>query len=108
MKDWRKPIQVTAGEPIEIKVEMVPAANSSQIRGLIRGFDGKGLEAQVRIQPGAHEVRSAADGAFLVDVPPGKYTVEVSVEGYRSQKLTAQVGKDGVIVLNIDMLKAAQ
>lgn len=108
LKDWKKSIQVTKGEPIEVKVEMVPAANSGQIRGLVRGFDGKGLEARVLIQPGAHEVRSAPDGAFLVDVPPGKYTVQVSVDGYRSQKLTAQVGKDGVIVLNVDMLKAAQ
>jgi hypothetical protein len=108
LKDWRKPIQVVKGEPIEIKVEMVAAANSGQIRGLIRGFDGKGLAARVHIQPGAHEVVSAADGAFLIDVPPGKYMVEVFVEGYRTQKLTAQVGKDGVIVLNVDMLKAAQ
>jgi len=108
LKDWRKQIEIAEGEPLEVRVEMIPAANSGQIRGLIRGFDGKGLAAQVRIQPGAHAVQSGADGSFIVDVPPGNYTVEVSLTGYRTQKLTARVGKDGVIVLNVDMLKEAQ
>jgi len=108
LKDWRKQIQVTEGQPLDVRVEMIPAQNSGQIRGLIRGFDGKGLMAQVRIQPGEHAVQSDADGSFIVDVPPGNYTVEVSLTGYRTQKLTARVGKDGVIVLNVDMLKEAQ
>lgn len=108
LKDWRQQIQVTEGEPLVVQVEMIPAANSGQIRGLIRGFDGKGLRAQVQIEPGAHSVQSDADGSFRVDVPPGNYKVEVSVEGYRTQKLTARVGKDGVLVLNVDMLKEAQ
>jgi len=108
LKDWRRQVEVTEGEPLEVRVEMIPAANSGQIRGLIRGFDGKGLAAQVSIQPGAHEVQSDADGSFVVDVPPGNYTVEVSLAGYRTQKLTAKVGKDGVIVLNVDMLKESQ
>lgn len=108
LKDWRKRVEVTEGQPLDVRVEMIPAANSGQIRGLIRGFDGKGLAAQVRIQPGSHAVQSDADGSFIVDVPPGNYTVEVSLEGYRTQKLTARVGKDGVLVLNVDMLKEAQ
>lgn len=105
LRDWRREIDVTEGPPIEIQVQMIPAANSGQIRGLIRGFDGKGLSAHVHIEPGDHEVMSEADGSFSIDVPPGKYDVEVTLEGYRTQKLKAQVGKDGVIVLNVDMLK---
>lgn len=108
LKDWRQPIQVTEGEPVVIQAEMIPAANSGQIRGLVRGFDGKGLRAQVRIEPGGHAVQSDEDGSFRIDVPPGNYKVEVSVEGYRTQKLAARVGKDGVIVLNVDMLKEKQ
>lgn len=107
LKDWRQPIQIGAGEPLELRVEMIPAANSGQIRGLVRGFDGKGLRARVSIEPGAQAVHSDADGSFRVEVPPGKYTVEVSVDGYRTQKLTARVGKDGVVVLNVDMLREA-
>src|SRR5690606_35854217 len=107
LKDWRQPIQIGEGEPLELRVEMIPAANSGQIRGLVRGFDGKGLRARVSIEPGAQAVLSDADGSFRVEVPPGKYTVEVSVDGYRTQKLTARVGKDGVVVLNVDMLREA-
>ncbi len=108
LEEWREPVEVTAGEPVEIQVAMTPVANSGQIRGLIRGFDGKGLKAQVRIEPGGHQVESTGDGAFRVDVPPGKYDVEVSLDGYRTQKLKAQVGKDGVVVLNVDMMKGTQ
>ncbi|HEY6727425.1 MAG TPA: carboxypeptidase regulatory-like domain-containing protein [Polyangiaceae bacterium] len=107
LKDWRQQIQISEGEPLEVRVEMIPAANSGQIRGLVRGFDGKGLQARISIEPGAHAVRSDADGSFRVDVPPGNYRVEIAVEGYRTQKLPARVGKDGVIVLNVDMLKEA-
>src|SRR5690606_4271807 len=70
LKDWRQPIQVTEGEPVVIQAEMIPAANSGQIRGLVRGFDGKGLRAQVRIEPGGHAVQSDEDGSFRIDVPP--------------------------------------
>lgn len=108
LQDWRQRIEVTEGEAVQVRVEMIPAASSGQIRGLVRGFDAKGLRAHVQIEPGAHSVQSDADGSFRIDVPPGSYSVEVSVAGYRTQKSTARVGKDGVIVLNIDMLKETQ
>ena len=105
LQDYRQPLEMTEGEPIQLTVEMTSSANSGQIRGLIRGFDGNGLVAQIRIQPGDRELVSGPDGAFRVDVAPGTYRVEVTREGYRSQRLKAVVGKNGVLVLNVDLIK---
>jgi hypothetical protein len=105
LKDWRLPVTVSADEPVEITAEMTHSANSGQIRGLIRGFDSGGLKALVRIEPGNREVESAEDGSFRIDLPPGEYSVEVTLEGYRSQRMKAVVGKDGVVVLNVDLIK---
>jgi len=105
MHDYHQTLQTIDGRPVQMTVEMTSSANSGQIRGLIRGFDGSGLVAQIRIQPGNREFLSDSDGAFRVDVPPGRYRVEVTREGHRSQRLEAVVDKDGVVVLNVDLIK---
>ena len=105
MHDYHRTLQTIDGRPVQMTVEMTSSANSGQIRGLIRGFDGNGLVAQIRIQPGNREFLSDSDGAFRVDVAPGTYRVEVTREGHRSQRLEAVVDKDGVVVLNVDLIK---
>ncbi len=82
---------------------MLPAENSGQIRGLVRGFDGRALAAHVQIEPGARNEHAGADGVFSVDVPPGRYRVKVYLDGYQSQERVVDVGKNGVMVLNVDL-----
>jgi hypothetical protein len=105
MQDWVQDVEITAAHPLELRVEMVAAEVSGKIRGQIRAFDGKNLPAHVRITPGDQEVQAGSDGTFSVDVPPGKYRVNIRLNGYQPQQRSVEVGKNGIMVLNVDMQK---
>lgn len=103
LKNHQQTVTITEGEPIQIEVSMLPAAETGQLRGLVRSFDGQGIRARVTVEPGEHHVEAGADGAFTLDVPPGSYTIRIEAEGYATQKRKVKVGRDGVVVLNVDM-----
>jgi hypothetical protein len=105
MRDWEQGVKIAADHPLELRVEMVGAENSGQIRGLIRAFNGTKLSAHVRIEPGGRNAQAGADGAFSLDVPPGKYQVKVWLDGYQPQERSVEVGKNAVMVLNVDLQK---
>ncbi|MBK9033924.1 MAG: carboxypeptidase regulatory-like domain-containing protein [Myxococcales bacterium] len=98
-------VTIVGGVGATVELVLVRIKPNSQIRGLVRDFGGKGLAAKVRIEPIGLDVTSAADGSFAVDVPPGTYTVTVTLPGYRSQKKTAVVVEGGVPILNIELVK---
>ncbi|HVV88593.1 MAG TPA: carboxypeptidase regulatory-like domain-containing protein [Kofleriaceae bacterium] len=77
----------------------------SQLRGVIRGFDGQGLAATVRVEPLGVDVTAAADGTFTVDVPPGSYQVVVTLDGFASQTRKLTVEEEGVAIANIELRK---
>jgi hypothetical protein len=103
LKRHEQTVTIAEGEPIEVEVSMLPAADTGQLRGLVRSFDGKGLPAVITVEPGGHRVEAGADGVFTLDVPPGSYTVNIEAEGYAHQRRKVSVGRDGVVVLNVDM-----
>lgn len=78
----------------------------SQIRGVIRSFDGVGLAATIMVQPLGAEAVAGADGRFAIDVPPGAYKVVVSLAGYQSQTRNVTVEVEGVAITNIELRKA--
>jgi hypothetical protein len=106
MRDWVKEVEITKDMPLNLRIEMLAAPNSGQIRGLVRGFDGRALPARVYIEPGDRHEGAGADGVFSVDVAPGKYRVRVYLDGYQSQERSVEVGKNGVMVLNVDLQRA--
>jgi hypothetical protein len=105
MRDWEREVEIVGDHPLELRVELVGVENSGQIRGLVRAFDGKTLAAHVRIEPGGRDVLAGADGAFSLDVAPGKYQVKVWLDGYQPQQRSVEVGKNAVMVLNVDLQK---
>jgi hypothetical protein len=105
MRDWERDVMIVGGGPSELRVDMVLAENSGQIRGSVRAFDGSSLPAHVRIEPGAREVQAGPDGVFSLDVPPGKYRIKLWLVGYQPQERVVEIGKSGVMVLNVDMQK---
>lgn len=103
--DQRK-LTVVAGAGAQLDVTLVRAKLPSQIRGLIRGFDGKGLPAHVRIEPAGVEVTAGADGRFTVDLPPGTYTLVIELPGYRGQRREVVLEDEGVLQPSIELQKA--
>jgi hypothetical protein len=78
----------------------------AQVRGLVRSFAGTPLPARVVVEPLGIHGTTDADGFFQLDVPPGTYSVVIEADGYRSQRRDVVVEKDGVVILNTDLLRA--
>jgi hypothetical protein len=102
----QRTLTITAGAEAQLDVTLARVKPPSQIRGLVRSFDGKGLGATVRVEPVGLEVTAGPDGSFQVDVPPGTYTIVVSMPGYETQKKDVAVEDQGVAVKNIELRKA--
>lgn len=105
MREFRQKIQIQRDKAVELRVVMTAAELSGQLRGQVRAFDGRGLPALIRIEPGGREIQADPQGNFRLEVTPGKYSVKVSLPGYRTQQQTIKVHKSGVMVLNVDLEK---
>ncbi len=69
---------------LALSVPADAAADSPPARGTLRGvvFDAEGApRAGVRVRVGRSELRSNADGAFVLDLPPGQHPLRVQSEG---------------------------
>lgn len=86
----------------------LPQATTSVVRGIVRGIDGEAITPTVRIDPGARAVTVAADGAFELELPPGRYTVVVSAPGYASQRREIRLSLGEVTVLNVDLHRSSR
>lgn len=93
----------TAGSPVEIKLTALPP--SGEIRGLIRSFNGTGLPATVRVEPGGAESKADAQGAFTLVLPPGDYEVTIKASRFKEQHRKVHVDKNGVTVINAELFE---
>ena len=76
---------------------------SSQIRGIVRSFDGMPVRATVLVEPGGLRAESGDDGKFSLDAAPGRYTVTVMAPGYATKKQSCAVDAAGITVLNVEL-----
>ncbi len=95
---------VLARDPLKLELNLEPTL-TGQVRGLVRSFGGAAVKARISIQPGNLEMSSDADGAFELDVAPGTYEVTIKAPGFLVQKKKVVVEKDGVVVMNADLVK---
>ncbi len=109
------PVPVVAPPmPADAVEAPAPKAPSGQIRGSVRSFTGRPIDATVRVSPARPDVISAGevreirskDGAFEIEVPPGPYNVTLEAPGYASQTRVVRVEENGVTVLNADLRRA--
>ncbi len=99
-----RPLDIVSQISAKLALRLNALPPPSQIRGVVRGFDGKALAAKIRIEPPGIEANVDPEGSFQVDVPPGQYDIVVEAEGYVSQRRHVQVEPQGVVILNADMV----
>lgn len=83
--------------------EAAVETHDSQIRGVVRSFDGQPVLAHVSVEPGALVTETGADGRFAIDVAPGRYSVTLRAQGYASQTKRCVVDQSGITVLNVEL-----
>lgn len=103
------PIEQPAAAPVEPAPAAVepaaPAEGEGTIQGNIRSFDGTPLQATVTVYPIKVKTSTNADGAFELNLKPGRYTVRLRAFGFSSQNRTIVVHENGVTVLNAELRK---
>jgi len=89
--------------PIEIRMKALPP--SGQLRGLVRSFAGRGLKATIHVDPVGLDVKTDANGAFTLDVPPGEYQVSIRATRFKEQRRKVHVDQNGVTVINAELFE---
>lgn len=104
--DWVIQTEANMPEVDEKKLSPVEAASpGSQLRGLVRSFTGKYLNATITIDPSGLTTKTDKEGFFQIDIPPGSYQVTIEAIGYKKQTRSVKVEENGVSILNVDLRK---
>jgi hypothetical protein len=96
----------TADEPAVTEEAPAEPPPPTELRGVIRSFEGEPVKARIRVEPGDSTAQTDADGHFEIELPPGQYTVHIEASGYRPQSRAVSVDERGVTVLNVELRKS--
>jgi hypothetical protein len=92
--------------PAAVAAADAPAElEKAQVRGHIRSFSGQPLRATITLKPGGLKASTDAQGYFMLEVAPGRYSVRLRSFGYVSQTRQILVEENGVTVLNVELGK---
>lgn len=105
LRDAQRDVVVPVHAELSTELVLAEALPEGQIRGTVRGFGGAPLNATIRIEPIGLMLSAARDGSFSIDVAPGRYEVLVTAPGYEPQQRVADVERDGVTVLPVDLVR---
>ncbi len=90
-----------------LQVSLVRVLPEGQIKGNVRSLrGGQPVKARITIAPLGTAVNSDDKGNFVVDVPPGQYSLEIEAQGYEPQTRAAQVERLGVTIIVVDLRRA--
>jgi iron complex outermembrane receptor protein len=73
--------------------------SAAALKGVVRGVDGKPIDAATVAVEGYRAATTDADGHFTLDVPVGKYTLIVTRSGFQAMAVPASTDVDVVITL---------
>ena len=78
-----------------------------EIKGTVRSLrGGKLTRAHITVEPLGKSVDTDEKGDFLIAVPPGQYTLQITAPGHEPQERNAQVERLGVTILVVDLRRA--
>src|SRR5690606_18810059 len=89
-------VSLSATDERNQEVVLLPAVPAGQVRGKILDLQGKPIPAQVVLSPGDHIVSADAEGAFDLEIAPGRYTVKFSHADFSTQWRSIRVHDKGV------------
>jgi hypothetical protein len=73
---------------------------------VIRSFStGKGVAAEIEINPGGIKVSAAADGSTELSIAPGTYTLRITSPGLKEQTREYVVTENNNFIVNVDLRK---
>lgn len=99
-------VTLTAGDNTAPTTPLPPAVKPGTFRFVIHSFaTGKGVPADIEINPGALKVSVAADGSTKLDIPPGTYTLKITSPGLKDQTREYVVTENNVVFVNVDLRK---
>lgn len=96
-------------EPAPAPAPAPPVLPLGVLRVLVRDTDrGEAVAARVRVTTAAGEAVTAEQkpgprGGIEVELTPGSYEVEISADGFASQRRRLSIDEHGVTVINIDL-----
>lgn len=97
-------VTVVSGEVAEVTLNVERAENvTTGIRGRVTDFNGRAVQAQIRIPSLDIEIESDDDGQFEVEAPPGNYQVMIWARGYQTQTSRQTVPHGGMVVMNVEL-----
>jgi hypothetical protein len=103
--DVKRPVAVAGKDVAVDEVVLRPAVPAGELKGLIRGLDGKPVAATVIVEGTEITLETDAQGSFSADVPPGSYVVQIKADGFVGQRRRVRIENRGVTVLNVDLRK---
>ncbi|HEY0708885.1 MAG TPA: carboxypeptidase-like regulatory domain-containing protein [Polyangia bacterium] len=102
---------VSVGSETEVHVEALlrpTAANRiATISGVVRSETGDSLPARVRVLERDQDTSADSGGRFLLDLPPGRYTLVIEAPGYGRQERSFEIVAGEQRIYNVD-LKASR
>ncbi|HEX5659243.1 MAG TPA: carboxypeptidase regulatory-like domain-containing protein [Polyangiales bacterium] len=99
-------VQGTAGRQT-VNVSLARVLPEGEIKGNVRSLrGGQPVKARITLAPLGTIVNTDDKGNFVVDVPPGQYTLEIEAQGYEPQTRAAQVERLGVTIIVVDLRRA--
>jgi hypothetical protein len=104
-RTWRHRVQVLSGQTSRVNFVLAQEdiTNITGIRGRVTDFNGRPVQATIRI-PAIHiETRCDEQGEFEVETAPGRYDVLIFAQGYATQTTVVEVAPGGIVVLNAEL-----
>ncbi len=97
-----------AGSNSEASIPLMRSQPAGVIRGRVLSFDGRPIAATLEVLVGGDttpvaRAQAGADGAFEVEVAPGRYQVVLSAPGHEPQRRRIQVELGSVVDLSVNL-----
>lgn len=98
-------VAIAPGQERTREIVLHPSVPAGQVRGRVLDLSGSPVLARISITPGEHSIPVSADGAFAVELAPGRYTVKLEHANFVTQQRVIVIRDRGVVILNVALTR---